>query len=133
MTTLFDTNALIAALNDNDPHNGWALDQLLERKALGPIAISDVVYSELSIGMADRAQADSVIAALGIERLPNHDDALYEAGQAFKLYKNRQGTKTNVLPDFFIGAAASIEGAPLVTANAKDFVGYFPNISIISP
>lgn len=133
MTTLFDTNAIIAVLNPQEPHNAWAVEQLENCKVNGPVLISDVVYSELSVGMASKADVDSAISNLGFERLPANDEALFTAGQAYKLYKSRKGTKTNVLPDFFIGAAAQVEGAPLVTANPKDFIGYFPDVTVLAP
>lgn len=133
MTTLFDTNAIISALNPAEPHYVWAVEQLESCKANGPILISDVVYSELSMGMASKNDLDAAIVVLGLERLPTNDDALFSAGQAYKIYKSRKGTKTNVLPDFFIGAAAETENLPLVTANTKDFAGYFPNVQLVVP
>lgn len=133
MTTIFDTNALIAMLDDSEPHYEWAVAQLEDCKAQGVVVIPDIVYSELSVGMATKAEIDDVIQTLGLERLPAKDDALFNAGKAYKLYKSRKGAKTNVLPDFLIGAAAEYENAPLVTANAKDFAGYFPNVQLIAP
>lgn len=133
MTTLFDTNAIIAVLNPDEPHYAWAVDQLENCKVNGPVLVTDVVYSELSVGMASKGDLDAAMVELGVERLPADDDALFSAGQAYKLYKSRKGTKTNVLPDFFIGAAAVTEGVPLVTANPKDFVGYFPSVQLLVP
>lgn len=133
MTTLFDTNALIAALDESEPHYEWAVTQLENYKALGAVVIPDIVYSELSVGMDSKEDIDAAIQILGLERLPSQDDALFSAGKAYKLYRSRNGTKTNVLPDFLIGAAAEFENAPLVTANAKDFAGYFPNVQLIAP
>ena len=46
---------------------------------------------------------------------------------AYKDYLRRGGNKTNVLPDFLIGAIAEVAEAPLITANQKDFLGYFPS------
>jgi predicted nucleic acid-binding protein len=102
-------------------------------KANGPVIISDIVYCEFSIGMATQAHVDAAISNFGLERLRGNDAALFRAGVAYKLYKTRNGPKTNVLPDFLIGAIAEIAGAPLVTINQKDFVGYFPTVQIISP
>lgn len=133
MTTLFDTNDIIAVLNPEEPHYEWAVAQLEICKANGPVLVSDVVYSELSVGMASKDDLDAAMIDLGFERLPANDHALFNAGQAYKLYKSRKGTKTNVLPDFFIGAAAAAEGMPLVTANPKDFAGYFPDVQLLVP
>lgn len=133
MTTFLDTSALIAALTPNEVHHGWSAAQIESRRAQGPLIISDLVYSEFSITMNSREDTDEAVRALALERLPNSNDVLFRAGQAYKKYKGRTGTKSNVLPDFLIGALAAVEGVPLVTTNPKDFIGYFPELQIISP
>lgn len=133
MTTFFDTSALFAALKPDEPHHGWSAAQIEARRAEGPLIIADIVYSEFSVGLESREATDEALRALALERLPSDDDVLFRAGQAFKEYKRRNGTKSNVLPDFLIGALAAKTGAPLVTTNAKDFVGYFPELAVICP
>jgi predicted nucleic acid-binding protein len=75
----------------------------------------------------------NVIMELGLERLRASDNALLRASVAFRKYRKNDGNKTNVLPDFLIGGDASAHAAPLITANAKDFVGYFPEITVVHP
>ncbi|HTK35589.1 MAG TPA: PIN domain-containing protein [Caulobacteraceae bacterium] len=133
MTTFLDTNVLIALLNDREPHHVWSVEQLKACKLNGPALISDIVYCEFSVGMATQAHVDAAVARFALERMPSDDAVLFRAGAAFKQYKAQKGQKTNVLPDFLIGAIAEVSGAPLVTANPKDFTGYFPNIQIIAP
>jgi hypothetical protein len=133
MTTFLDTSALLAALNEREPHHSWSVYQIEARRLKGPIIIPDIVYSEFSIGMASRANTDIAIQELALERLANSDDVLFRAGRAFKKYKERSGPKTNVLPDFLIGAIAEVSKAPLLTANSDDFIKYFPDLEIISP
>jgi hypothetical protein len=40
--------------------------------------------------------------------------------------------RTGVLPDFFIGAHAAIEGWPLLTRDAVRYRRYFPNVALIA-
>ena len=133
MTTFFDTSALFAALKPDEPHHGWSAAQIEARRAEGPLIIADIVYSEFSVGLDSRAATDQALAALALERLASDDDVLFRAGKAFKEYKRRNGNKSNVLPDFLIGALAAQSGAPLVTTNAKDFISYFPDLEVIFP
>lgn len=134
MTTLVDTNVLISILNARDPHHQWSSEQLTIRKTVGPALICDIVYSEFSVGMADQAAVDTAIQALALDRFGRSSDAaLFRAGQAYKKYRMQSGTKANVLPDFLIGAVAEIAGVPLLTANASDYIGYFPAIQLICP
>ena len=45
----------------------------------------------------------------------------------------RGGSKTQVLPDFFIGAHAAVEGWPLLTGDASRFRTYFPTLEVLTP
>ena len=134
MTTLFDTSTLLAVLNQTEPHHRWSTSQLQSCKARGPVVISDMIYCELSVGIATHVEMEKVIKYLAVDRLEGNDEVLFRAGKAYEQYKKKKGaSKTNVLPDFLIGAAAEVARIPLVTANPKDFVSYFPSLSVIKP
>ena len=53
--------------------------------------------------------------------------------RAFRQYRRQGGTKTGVLPDFFIGALALAEGLQLLTRDAGRYRSYFPDIDLICP
>jgi len=55
------------------------------------------------------------------------------AGKAFRQYRQSGGTKTGVLPDFFIGAHAEAEKYKLLTRDAGRYKTYFPKIKLICP
>lgn len=134
MTTLLDTNMVIAMLDNGHNFHGWALKKFQERKAEGPLVISDIVYCEASIGMESQAAMDEAIARLGIDRIESSNSSLFRAGRAYKQYKEvNRGPKTGVLPDYTIGAIAETEGIPLLTTNPSDYIGYFPRVQIIRP
>jgi len=68
-----------------------------------------------------------------IEIAPTPRSALFLAGKAFQQYRGAGGLRTGVLPDFFIGAHAAIEGWPLFTRDARRYRTYFPKITLIAP
>jgi predicted nucleic acid-binding protein len=114
MTTFLDTNILIYLLDQNAPLHAWSETQLQQCKAAGPAIISDMVYCEFSVGMANQAAVDAAVSQLGLERMRGSDAALVRAGVAFKQYRTQNsGPKTNVLRDFIIGAIAQVADAPL--------------------
>jgi predicted nucleic acid-binding protein len=134
MSTFLDTNVIVALLDTENVHHQWSVDELNRRKTEGPAIVCDIVYCELSVGMKNKDETDAAIRLFGLERLPHSDAALFRAGEAFKAYKNvNKGPKPGVLPDFLIGALAEVTKTPLMTANPKDFVGYFPAMQMISP
>jgi predicted nucleic acid-binding protein len=47
-------------------------------------------------------------------------------------YRRRGGGKAQVLPDFFIGAHAAVEGWPLLARDAGRFRTYFPGLEVIA-
>jgi predicted nucleic acid-binding protein len=59
--------------------------------------------------------------------------ARFLAGKAFQRYGTAGSTRTGVLPDFFIGAHAAIEGWPLLTRDAGRYRRYFPKVTLIAP
>jgi predicted nucleic acid-binding protein len=48
------------------------------------------------------------------------------------LVARQKGTKRGVLPDFFIGAHASVLGISLLTRDADRYARYFPRLSLIT-
>jgi predicted nucleic acid-binding protein len=134
MTTFVDTSVVIYLLDDKSQHHKWSVEELNKAKKSGPVIIPDIAYSELSVGLPSKEATDTAIAELALERYPCSDESLFRAGRAFKKYKEENsGPKNNVLPDFLIGAQASCEKSPLLTNNEDDFVGYFPEITLICP
>lgn len=134
MTTFMDSSILISLIKTTEPNHQWSVNEFNVRKQAGPVVISDVVYSEVSVSMKDVGEINQVLGALGVERYPGSDHALFGAGRAYHTYKkSNKGPKTSLLPDFFIGADADQEGAPLMTDNARDFTKYFPNLVLIVP
>lgn len=131
MTTFVDTNVLIDALDPNSANHQWATQSLAA--ADQPLVICDIVYSEFSVGIASMEDTNTAIRRLSLERYPFTDASLFGAGKAYLQYKKNNGEKLNVLSDFLIGALADGEGAPLLTANAKDYKTYFPKLALIAP
>ena len=131
--TLVDSNVILDLVT-RDPHYlQWSKSQLVERELHGPLAINDVVFAEICGRSRNLANAESIVAAGGFVQLALPRAALFRAAQAFKLYRSRDGQRTGVLPDFFIGAHAEILGCPLLTRDRKAYRSYFPNVSLIIP
>jgi predicted nucleic acid-binding protein len=65
--------------------------------------------------------------------MPISEECAYHAARAFEAYRQRGGSKTNVLADFFIGAQAQSEGWTLLTRDAARYKTYFPKLKLIAP
>jgi len=65
--------------------------------------------------------------------IPIPRPALFLAGKIFIRYRRVGDVHTGVLPDFFIGAHAAVEGISLLTRDTQRYRTYFPTVTLISP
>jgi predicted nucleic acid-binding protein len=130
---LVDTNVLLDLVTDDPNWAEWSLARLEEAALAGPVLINDVVYAETSVRYERIEDLDAMLADAMIDIAPTPRPALFLAGKAFRQYRAAGGVRTGVLPDFFIGAHASIEGWPLLTRDARRYRTYFPKLALIAP
>ena len=131
--TLVDTNVLLDLVTDDLHWSEWSLAHLEEAALAGPLLINDIVYAETSIRYTRIEDLDAMLVEAAIEIATMPRSALFLAGKAFQKYRKGGGTRTGVLPDFFIGAHAAVEGWPLLTRDAGRYRSYFPKIKLIAP
>jgi predicted nucleic acid-binding protein len=130
---LVDTNVLLDVVEDHPQWADWSQQQLEAAAVNDKLVINAVVYAELSIGFRRIEEVEAVLTKTQIllEEIPR--EALFLAGKVFQRYKARGGTRTGVLPDFFIGAHAAVLGIPLLTRDARQYADYFPKLELIAP
>jgi predicted nucleic acid-binding protein len=129
---LVDTNVVLDIYKADPIWMPWSVKNLRSAKA-GQLGINMVVYAELAGHPAEPAHLDQFLDMLSIQMLELPRPAARLAGLAFQAYRQRGGTKTGVLPDFFIGAHAQAEGHQLLTRDAGRYKSYFPKIKLICP
>lgn len=61
------------------------------------------------------------------------NEALFLAGKVFLKYRRNKGTKNLPLPDFFIGAHATVSKFNLITRDSTKYKTYFPQLKLIHP
>jgi predicted nucleic acid-binding protein len=130
---LVDANVLLDLFEDEPEWAIWSQRQLEWAASQYRLVINPVVYTEISIGFARLEDVDAELDNLAIDVEPIPRGALFLAGKAFRRYRSRRGTKTGVLPDFFIGAHAAVARIPLLTRDPRRYRTYFPSVSLIAP
>jgi len=131
--TLVDTNILLDVLSDDPNWRAWSVNQLEQRSSQGPLLINEVVYAELSSRFSTEDLLDRKVSELNValQRMPKR--ALFLAGHAYERYRRNGGTRSGVLPDFFIGAHAQVAQWPLLTRDVRRYRTYFPDVELITP
>ena len=128
---LVDTNVLLDVVQDDPDWADWSQRQLEAARLRGPLAINAIVYAELSMAYAHIEDLEKVLELIGLREIAIPREALFLAGKVFLEYRRRKGSKTNVLPDFFIGAHAAIAGLPILTRDVRRYRTYFPTVEIL--
>lgn len=130
---LVDTNVLVDVLENDLEWAEWSLRQLRAQAQVHDLAINPVIYAELSLAFDSFEALDGVLAGMqiAIEEIPR--PALFLAGRAFVKYRRAGGTKSNVLPDFFIGAHAAVLGCSILTRDARRYAQHFKTVPLITP
>ena len=130
---LVDTNVLVDVLQDDPQWADWSIGQLRAQAQIHELVINPVVYAELSLSFATLETLDAVVAKMELTLHEIPRPALFLAGKAFAQYRRRGGGKAQVLPDFFIGAHAAVQGWSLLTRDAGRFRTYFPSLHVLAP
>lgn len=130
---LVDTNVILDVIQNDSQWAAWSQAQLDAASLKFTLIVNPVIYAELSIAYRRIEELESMLAssALRMESMPR--EALFLAGRTFLKYRQQGGTKTGVLPDFFIGAHAAVAGIPLLTRDARRYNTYFPSLELITP
>ena len=131
--TLVDTNVLLDLVTDDPNWGKWSLARLEEAALKGPLYINDIVYAELSVRYDRIEDLEAMLEDAAIAIAPAPRAALFLAGKIFVQYRASGGTRTGVLPDFFIGAHATVNGIPLLTRDSRRYKKYFPALELIAP
>lgn len=130
---LVDSNVLLDLVTDDPIWASWS-EQELEKAALaGEILINDAVYAEISTRYDSIEDLDEMLEVARIKIAPMSRPALFLAGKVFRKYRAAGGLRNGVLPDFFIGAHAAVEGWPLLTRDIRRYRIYFPKVFLVAP
>src|SRR5208282_3143346 len=123
---LVDANVLLDVMTEDARWLAWsaeAIERVADRYRL---VINPVIYAEVSIRYSRIEDLDAALPKAMFDREPIPNEAAFLAGKAFFAYRQRGGTKSLPLPNFFVGAHAAVAGYSLMTRDAARYRAYFP-------
>ena len=130
---LVDTNVLFDVLYDDPAWAEWSTLQLEAAALRGAVAINDIVYAELSVRFGTIEALNETVADMGLVMAPMPRSALFMAGKVFERYRARGGVRTSILPDFMIGAHATVLDVPLLSRDTRRYRTSFPRLVLVTP
>jgi predicted nucleic acid-binding protein len=101
---------------------------LREALAQGPVTVCDVVVAEVCSSLHQGDRALDVLEEMGITYGHVEAKSAIRAGEMQRRYRARAGTRARTVPDFIVGAHAS-----LITRDAGFFRDYFKGLKVIVP
>jgi predicted nucleic acid-binding protein len=131
--TLVDSSVLLDVLTEDRRWSAWSAEALAKCADRDLLAINPIIYAEVSIGFERIERLEEALPAATFHRLALPWEAAFLAGKCFMAYRKRGGARSSPLPDFCIGAHASVSGLTLLTRDAARYRTYFPKLHIVAP
>ncbi len=130
---LVDSCVLLDLFTNDINWADWSEIILDKYSQTNTLIINSIVYTEVSIGFNRIEEVEKAFSELSLKVIEIPREALFLAGKAFLQYRKKKGVKKSPLPDFFIGAHASVSKFGLITRDSTKFTTYFPQVELILP
>ena len=131
---LVDANVLMDVLTADPAWLRWSMEQLVIARNSGPVIVNPIVCAEIAPYFGfDWSKLDRWLRPDSFTREALPFEASVIAAAAYKKYRERGGTRTSPLPDFYIGAHAEASGHRLLTRDVPRYRTYFPKVALIVP
>lgn len=138
--TIIDSCVIIDVIN-KDAYREPSLAAITERGRKGRIFAPDIVFSEVCLSYDNVNDAKEIFRELDIKIVHLNEETLYLAAASFQNALKRRKSNNlgsdksikRILPDFYIGALASMQGIPLLTRDNRNWRADFPTLQVISP
>jgi predicted nucleic acid-binding protein len=130
---IVDSNVLLDIFTEDSRWLSWSSNALERIANESRIVINPVIYGEVSIRFERIEDLDEALPPAIFEREDIPYEAAFLAGKAYLAYRRRAGTRSSLLPDFYVGAHAAIRGYRVVTRDVARYRTYFPKLGLIAP
>ena len=131
--TLVDSSVLLDILVDDAEWRDWSASMLDMAAREGALYITPIIYAEVSVGFDEIEELEDALPLRFCRRVDLPWAAAFVAGKAYLKYRQRGGTRTSPIADFYIGAHAAIAGFTLLTRDARRYREYFPTLRLVAP
>jgi len=130
---LVDSNILLDIATEDPEWLGWSSENLAAFGSDAELVINPIIYGEVSVGFDRIEDLDDALSPDVFVRKALPYEAAFLAGKAFVQYRRRGGSRTTPMPDFFIGAHASVADYRLLTRDPRRYRSYYPSLVVIAP
>lgn len=135
MTTrvLVDSNVLLDVIKSDPIWSGWSAEALATHLDRGALVINPIIYAEIAFDFDTIEAVDELLPAADYEYAAIPREAAFLAARCHARYRASGGARAMILPDFLIGAHATVERMTLLTRDARRYRSYFPALNLAAP
>lgn len=130
---IVDSNVLLDIFTEDRRWLSWSSNALERIANESRIVINPVIYGEVSIRFKRIEELNEALPPAIFEREDIPYEAAFLAGKAYVAYRRQTGTRSSLLPDFYVGAHAAIRRYRVLTRDAARYRTYFPRLELIAP
>ena len=131
--TLVDSNVILDVVTEDEAWLDWSAAALARAADTSRLVINPIVYAEVAARFARVEDLEEALPHAYYERRALPWEAAFLAGPCFVRYRRRGGARRSLMPDFYIGAHAAVEGLTLLTRDPTRYRTYFPRLRLVAP
>lgn len=134
MRTAIDTTVLLDVFTADPVFGERSREALRAAYRGGALVACDVVWSEVRAAFDDDPGFVAALAALGVQFEAVSSESAARAGTLWRTQRARSRTdRRRVVPDFLIGAHATVQCDALLTRDRGFYRDYFTDLRVVDP
>ena len=133
MITALDTNVLLDLFGADERYGEVSAAAVRTCSAEGRLIACEVVWAELGSVFPRREDAADALSRLEVDFSAVEQETALDAGETWREYRRRGGTRARLVADFLVGTHAARQADRLLTRDRGFYRSYFADLTILDP